>query len=609
MIKILASIWKLITTLKHATGNLLFLALVIFIVVSLMSGEVITVPESAALVLDPEGEIVEQKQLVGPLEKLSRNEQEFASETLLKDVLDTIGAAAQDDRIKLMVLDLSKFKGAGLSKLSEIGRALSGFKASGKPVYAFASSYDQSQYYLAAHADHIYLDTTQFGAFSAVYFRGFGVYPTYFKEALDTLKVKVHVFKVGQYKSAVEPYTRNDMSAEAQANTLEWLEKLWAGYREDITRLRGVTAEAFDDSIANWDSHLRTAGGDFALLAETGGFIDKRLSETEFDEEIASLVGKTDNSYSKIGLNTYLSVLRTGELLNPEKADQIAVIVAKGDILDGSQPPGTIGATNLVALISQAREDKAVKALVLRVDSPGGSATASEKIRYELEKTQQAGKPVVVSMSSYAASGGYWISATADRIFAAANTITGSIGIFAIIPTFEDSANALGIYSNGVGTTPLSSALNPMQSLNPILGNVLQQSIEFGYEKFTSLVAKGRHLTSEQVEALAQGRVWTGASALEVGLVDELGGLNESIAAAAELASIDDFSTVYLEEPLSARDMILRELMDNGLHIMARLTPQAAYPLFNQVNRGIRELARMNDPRGIYSQCLNCQVF
>jgi protease-4 len=294
---------------------------------------------------------------------------------------------------------------------------------------------------------------------------------------------------------------------------------------------------------------------------------------------------------------------------NTDSENKVAIIVAKGNILDGEQPAGMIGSTTLANLIRKARQDNTIKALVLRVDSPGGSASASEKIRHELATTQQAGIPVVVSMSSYAASGGYWLAATADRIFALESTITGSIGIFAIFPTFEESANALGIYSDGVGTTSLSSAFNPMQPLNPILESVIQQSIEHGYAKFTDLVASGRNLTEEQVDAVAQGRVWTGQSALEVGLVDELGGLKEAIASAAQLAGIENYTSIYVEEPLSAKEMIIRQLMETSITTLAQIIPQASFSLLDHVAGPIKKLAQLNDPQGIYAQCLYCRVY
>jgi len=609
MTKIFSSIWKLITTLKQTTGNLVFLALLTLLIVSLLSGETPSVPDSVALLINPQGNVVEQKTVLDPLQQLTRGDDEVDQETLLKDMLDTINMAANDARVKVLVLELSNLSGIAPSKLSEIGGALKGFRHSEKKIYAFGPSYNQAQYYLAAHADHIYLDRTRFGAFSSVYFRGFGIYPTYFKEALDALKVKIHVFKVGLYKSAVEPFTRNDMSAEAKSNALTWLTSLWDSYRKDVTELRNITPEAFDSYINEWDENLKQVGGDFAQLAENGGLIDGSLSEEEFNSEISAIVGSSGSSFSKINMKSYLSVMRPNGLENNLKPEKVAVIVAKGNILDGEQPAGTIGSKTLASLIRQAKNDNSIKALVLRIDSPGGSATASEKIRDELASVQQAGKPVVISMSSYATSGGYWIAATADRIFASENTITGSIGIFAILPSFEESVNALGLYSDGVGTTELSSALNPMQPINPVLESVIQQSIEYGYNRFTSLVMTGRKLTADQVEAIAQGRVWTGKSALGIGLVDELGGLDEAISSAAGLAEIDDYSIFYIEEPLTTKEMIMRQLMESSMSTIARFMPITGSAILGQLTERIRQVASLNDPDGIYSQCLYCQVY
>jgi protease-4 len=609
MTKIFSSIWKLITTLKQTTGNLVFLALLALLIGSLLTGETPSVPDSVALVINPQGNVVEQKTVLDPFQQLTRGDDEVDQETLLKDILDAINLATADDRVKTLVLELSELTGIAPSKLSEIGSALKGFKQSEKKIYTFGSSYNQAQYYLAAHADHVYLDRTRFGAFSAVYFRGFGVYPTYFKEALDALKVKIHVFKVGLYKSAVEPFTRNSMSAEAKSNALTWLTSLWDSYRNDVTSLRNITPEAFDSYINEWDENLKLVEGDFTKLAENGGLIDGNYSEDEFNSEISAIVGKSGSSYSRISMKSYLSVMRPNGLDSNLKADKVAIIVAKGNILDGEQPAGSIGSKTLTGLIRQAKQDKTVKALVLRIDSPGGSATASEKIRDELVSVQESGKPVVISMSSYATSGGYWIAATADRIFALENTITGSIGIFAVLPSFAESVNALGLYSDGVGTTELSSALNPMQPINPVLESVIQQSIEYGYNKFTNLVATGRKLTADQVEAVAQGRVWTGKSALEIGLVDELGGLDAAVAAAADLAEIDDYRTFYIEEPLTPKEMIIRQLMESSASTIARFMPATGNAILSQLTEPIKQVASLNDPDGIYSQCLYCQVY
>lgn len=610
--RFLKSIWRFITALKHTTGNLLFLALLTLIIVSIFTSEISKIPSRTALILDPAGIIVEQKTILDPFDQFIRNSQNIDAETLLKDLLDALDKARTDERIRALVLELGNLDGASISNLQVLGKALERFKEDGKPIYAFSQEFSQAQYYLAAHANHLYMDKGAFGAMGGIYFQGLGVYPTFFKEALDKLKIQIHVFKVGVYKSAIEPLIRNNMSEASKVAALGWLNVLWDAYRNDIARLRDIPPEQFDAYINNFDINLKEVDGDFALLAKKHGFVDDLITEDEFVDQLTSLVGENGKTYQHIGFKEYLQGDRIETPSLTSKPDKIAVIVAKGMILNGRQPDGTIGGKSLSKLIKQARDDKTVKALVLRVDSPGGSASASERIRSELEKTQQAGKPVVVSMSGIAASGGYWISATADKILASPTTITGSIGIFAIVPNLTESMGSLGIHSDGVGTTPLSSASNPLLPLNPIFRSTLQQSIEKGYRIFIELVAKGRNMTVEEVDRIAQGRVWAGKTALELGLVDELGDLSDAIVSAAELADVDDYEIIYLRNKLTSREQIIRQLMDVSVGFIAEQfqSPELSliHQLTGQLTENIRDLARLNDPHGIYLQCLQCKV-
>jgi protease-4 len=611
MRRYLRSFWAFITAFKHATGNVVFLLLLILVIATIFSGEETRIPDKTALVLDPSGIIVEQKTMVDPFDQILFAAEEVETETLLKDILDAIKAAAEDDRIKAIVLDLEYLAGASLSNLQDIGRELEAFKAKDKPVYAFSEQFTQAQYYLAAHADHLYMEKGAFGAMGGVYIQGLGVYPAFFKDALNKLKLQIHVFKVGVYKSAVEPLIRNDMSEPSKKATLGWLTVLWDAFRMDIARLREMPVEQFDDYVNHFDTNLSDVGGDFALLARKQGLVDDLLSREEFESQLIELVGKNGKSYQRTGFREYVASDRVENPLLSDKPDRIAVIVASGVIMDGRQPDGRIGGKSLSKLIKQARDDKAVKALVIRVDSRGGSASASEQIRVELEKTQNAGKPVVVSMSGTATSGGYWMSATADKILASATTVTGSIGIFAIVPNLTDSMNSLGVYSDGVGTTPLSSATNTMLPINQIFKSTLQQTIEKGYRTFVELVARGRNMTIEEVDHIAQGRVWAGKTALELGLVDQLGDLDDAMAVAAELAELDDYDTVYLSNELSPREQIIRQLMEVSAGFVAEYFDSPALNITRRlipITSSIRELASMNDPHGIYLHCLQCKV-
>ncbi len=609
----LKSIWNFITALKHIAGNLLFVALLILIIVSAFSKEATRLPSRTALVLDPTGRIVEQKRIIDPFDQLFRGARDIDSETRLKDLLDAIDKAGTDDRIPALVLRLQKMDGASVSALQELGKALQQFKEQGKPVYAFGDSFNQAQYYLAAHANHLYMDKGPLASLGGIYFQGFGVYPTFLKDALDKLKLRIHVFKVGVYKSAVEPFLRNDMSEAAKQSTLGWLTVLWDSYRNDIVRLRDITPARFDDYIAHFDVNLKAVHGDFGKLARNFGFIDAQLTEDEFIAELSKLVGKHGDSYQQTGYREYLASSLDVDLSLSSTSDKVAVIVASGPILDGRQPDGSIGSSSLSKLIGQARKNKTTKALVLRLDTPGGSVSASEKIRKALQQIQQAGKPVVVSMSGTAASGGYWLSSTADKILASPTTITGSIGIFAILPNLTESMAALGVHSDGVGTTPLSAANNPLQPINPVFQRSMQQSIEKGYQTFIELVARGRNMAPEEVDRIAQGRVWAGSTALELGLIDQLGDLDDAIDTAARLADLEEYETMYLRNQLSPRERIMRQLMDISVAFIGAHVRSPELSMMQQlagnITMNIRELTRLNDPHGIYLQCLQCKVF
>jgi protease-4 len=498
-----------------------------------------------------------------------------------------------------------------MSMLEEIGNAIDRFKESGKPVVAFAPGYSQTQYYLAAHADDLFLDSHSIPAFGGVFITGFGVYPTYFKAALDKLKVRFHVFRVGEYKGAVEPYTRNDMSPASKEANLDWVGDLWQEYEDTIIRNREITQEQFRRYTNEYDVLLGEAENDPLRLAAEQGMVDDLLSHDEFESRMQAVVGtegQSDGGFSQIGFRDYLRMTHGPIPVTNPTADKVAVITAKGMILDGDQPPGDIGSAAVTRLIRQAREDQTVKAIVLRVDSPGGSAPAAEQIRHELELTQQSGKPVVVSMSGYAASGGYWISATANRIFANATTVTGSIGTFIIIPKFNEALGDWGISTDGVGTTALSGALDPFQPINPVLQRTLERSVDNTYRRFIELVARGREMTPEDVDEIAQGRVWSGEKALELGLVDAIGSLNEAITSAALLADVSNYDVLYLEKELSTRDRLLNEILNDSAGAVRAVTGPLNHrvALLERLSDDVSMLMRMSDEPGVYLQCLAC---
>lgn len=604
-------IWNFITHLKNALGNLIFLAIVVLLLLAVFGREAITIPEKAALVIDPSGIIVEQKRPLDPIDEFLSGYDDKESETLLRSMLDAIDEAADDARIKALVLDLEDLRGAGMSKLEEIGDALNDFKArSGKPVYAFGPSYTQSQYYLASHADKVFLNSQSFQSFGGVFLTGLGVYPTYFKSALDKLKINFHVFKVGEYKGAVEPFTRDSMSEASKENNRQWLGVLWDEYSKTVVENRGLSRQAFEAYTNEYDVLLGKSGNDPAALAIDQGLVDEKINKADWIDRMVELVGRTDGSFNKIGYRDYLGITRPPFPDISPATNTIAVITAKGNILEGEQPAGSIGSDSLTRLIKRARENDSVKALVLRVDSPGGSAAASEEIRTELEMTRNEGKPVVVSMSSYAASGGYWISTPANKIFALNTTVTGSIGTFMLFPTLDQSLSELGINSDGVGTTALSGSLDASRPLNPILERTLERTIKHTYQKFINLVAEGRDMKPRAVEQIAQGRVWSGQTAVDKGLVDAIGDLQDAIDSAALLASVDDYEVVHLEKSLTTRERLMKQVLGGSLRTAHRLTGGIASDWYTlgKLSSEVTDLVRMSKEPGLYLQCIYCRA-
>ena len=599
---ILRAIWNLISAFKNALGNILLLTLVAAVIFGLISKNVPQVPKSAALVINPTGFIVNQTSAVDPVEQFLAGDQGENSETLARDLIDAIRQAKNDDRIGAIVLEVSKLAGSSLSLYGEIGKELSAFKDSGKPVYAFGDSFSQTQYFLASYADELYINADSHSFLGGVFLQGLGSYPLYLKEALNKLFVSVHVFKAGVYKDAAETLTRQSMSEYSRQATQLLVDNLWQSYLETVSRERGIAADDISEYIENYADILDDSGGDFGKLAVAQGLIDDEISRSDWRAKMQKVVGKSGDTYQHIDFRSYLAATKS-PIRNPE-SDKIAVIVASGNILDGDHPPGQVGGDSVARLIREARTEDDIKAIVLRIDSPGGSASASELIRNELALTQAAGKPVVASFSGVAASGGYWIASTANRIFATETTITGSIGVFSIFPTAEQTLNKLGIKSDGVGTTSLSDAFDFTRSLNPMFAKALQISVDHTYDKFIALVSEGRGMTREAVDAIAQGRVWTGAQGLEHGLVDAIGGIDDALASAATLAGLDDYDLVYLEKRLTAQEQILQQLLNSKLMTGSALSSS----IMSKMYRDIGFVSDLIEKPGVYLHCVPCNV-
>ncbi len=594
--RLLRGLGNALTTARVFTANALFVVFVLIVVGVLVSGgATLTVPENAALVIAPEGTIVEQMTQSAPFEALIGGE-DIAGETRYQDLIDVLTMAKDDARIAVIVLDLEHLTGISAAHLAGFGDALSAAKTAGKEIVAVGDYYTQGQYYLASFADSIYMHTM-----GQVLLTGFGSYQSYFKELLDRLKVNVHVYRVGSYKAAVEPYTRSDMSPEAREANRAMIDELWQDYIAKVAANRKMPLEQVNEYVNHFETVLQAAGGDMAKAALEHGLVDALMSRDEMRARLIEKVGEDESSFRQISAPDYLRATRTPQTPG---ADQVGVIVASGMILSGEQPRGRIGADSLTELIRSARKEPNVKAVVLRVDSPGGLVISSEVIRQEVEQLQAAGKPVVVSMAGVAASGGYWISATADEIWAAPTTVTGSIGIFGMVPTFENSLAAIGVKRDGVGSAPLAGALDPFGGISDPMGRILQANVESGYRGFLALVARGRDMVPEEVDKIGQGRVWTGRKALELGLVDALGQLPDAVAAAARRAGITDYEVRFIEKPLSAREQLLQQLAD-GLGFAS----SARFPApWTELAREFVDLTRVDNGPHTYALCDACNL-
>jgi protease-4 len=560
----------------------------------------------SALVLNLSGPIVEQRTYVNPMDSFSDSVlgREMPKENVLYEVAHTIRHAAEDDSISGLVLVLKQMPETNLTKLRYIAKAINEFKASGKPVFASSDFYNQSQYYLASYADKIMLAPD-----GGVLLKGYSSYNLYYKELLEKLDVTTHVFRVGTYKSAVEPFLRNDMSEEAKQSASRWLSQLWGAYVDDVAANRQIDAKVLNPSMETFLAEFESVDGDLAMLAKKLELVDMLASR---DQRLAVMVdafGSDDNNgYNHVSYYSYLN--RVSAPKNTAE-DDIAVVVARGSIMDGKEQRGNVGGDTTAAQLRGARLDDSVKAVVLRVDSPGGSAFASEVIRNEVVALRAAGKPVVVSMSSLAASGGYWISMNADKIVAQPTTLTGSIGIFSVITTFENSFKSLGIHTDGVGTSPFSGT-GVSTGLNDGAQKAMQMGIEHGYKRFTGLVADARDMEVSAVDKVAQGRVWTGVDAKEHGLVDEIGDFDFAVELAAELAGIDDYNLAWVMEPLSpAQEFFIQFFGEAQTWLGADIQswmPAALLPQVEQIQSDLSLVNQLNDPRGVYALCLTCEV-
>jgi len=597
--------WKILSSGLSLLTNLVFLLCIVLVLVASFYEPEVKIPDGCALLITPEGDIVEQR---SPMDPATRMINELTGtplheETYLQDILDTIQAAGEDSRIHLLVLNLNRLGAVDLNQIQSMGKALERFKQSGKEVIALGDRFNQAQYYLASWADKIYLNPM-----GSVSLRGFSVHRLYYKELLEKLAVDMHVFRVGTFKSAVEPLLRNSMSEEDRSANILWLNKLWSIYTDDISKHRNLDPELLTENVNQMVAQLAQVGGSRAELALHTGLVDGLKTRQELEAMLLDQVGpsKDGESFKHIEFRRYLRTLPPSYTAPSPEADLIGIISASGNILPGEGSVGQIGAEDLIKKIRRARKNPRIKALVLRINTGGGSAFASEQIRQELVQIQKEGKVVVISMGAMTASGGYWLAANADSIVASPTTLTGSIGIFGAIPTVEKSLKKLGIHSDGIGTTAIAQFGNLSTNMSAAEQTVLQIGVNQGYEQFVQIVANGRKMSPEKVETLAQGRVWDGATAKQLGLVDTLGDLETAVAEAARLAKVDPENGYMIEDKAGSFLERFKQTKQPVEALLQQFAPSASWSTgLDQVIHGPLEFCLLRqDPNGIYAHSL-----
>ncbi|EKR2251707.1 TPA_asm: signal peptide peptidase SppA [Salmonella enterica subsp. enterica serovar Hadar] len=599
--------WRVLNFVREMVLNLFFIFLVLVgveIWMQIGNGSNSEQTARGALLLDISGVIVDKPSTNHRLGALGRQlfgaSSDRLQENSLFDIVNAIRQAKDDRNITGIVLDLKNFTGADQPSMRYIGKALREFRDSGKPVFAVGENYSQGQYYLASFANKIWLSPQ-----GQVDLHGFATNGLYYKTLLDKLKVSTHVFRVGTYKSAVEPFIRDDMSPAAREADSRWIGELWQNYLHTVSANRQISPQQLFPGAQAIIDGLTSVGGDTAKYALDHKLVDALASSADVEKALTKQFGwsKTENNYRAISYYDY-------SLKTPaDTGGTIAVIFANGAIMDGEETPGNVGGDTTASQIRDARLDPKVKAIVLRVNSPGGSVNASEVIRAELAAAKAAGKPVVVSMGGMAASGGYWISTPANYIVASPSTLTGSIGIFGVINTVENSLSSIGVHSDGVSTSPLAD-ISMTKALSPEVQQMMQLSIEYGYKRFITLVADARKRTPEQIDKIAQGHVWTGEDAKANGLVDSLGDFDDAVAKAAELAKLKQWHLDYYQDEPTVLDMVM-DSMTGSVRAMLPETIQAMLPAplvsaANTVKAEGDKLAAFNDPQNRYAFCLTC---
>ncbi|MEM1403286.1 MAG: signal peptide peptidase SppA [Pseudomonadota bacterium] len=600
-----SGLWRAITVVRLALANLLFIGMLV-ILYFVWTDAPAPLPEKAALLLDPVGRVVDQRTRVEAASLLVEADP-ASHEVLLSDLIDSVELAAEDDRISALVMDLRGLMGIGQSKTSELAEAIERFRQTGKPIVAYGDYYSQDQYRLAVEADSVLLHS-----YGGIALEGFAVYMSYLAEALEKASVTVNVFRAGEFKSIAEPFLRSDMSDGERAVTQAWLDDVWAAFTTRVEERRGLPDGSIDALLNDYPAQLAGAGGDPAQLAIDAGLVDQVLDREAQQMYLKRIVGAQteDGRAALIPFDAYVSRMRPS--FARRSADTVAIVTAQGNMVPGDQPPGVIGADSMVDQLRVAEERDGTRAIVVRISTGGGSVFASEVIREEMARIRDSGIPLVVSMGNIAASGGYYIATAADLIVATPTTVTGSIGVFAAFPTAERLFERGGIYTDGVGTTPLAGGLRLDRPMAPEIRASAQIAVDDTYEKFLAHVMESRGLDRSNLDEVAQGRVVSAQDAQSAGLVDKLGSLKQATEEAAILAGLSegDYEVIEILPNFSPRDLLLQRLSDTlGAGVMSRLGLDAVAltAWLEPVTSTVELVEGFKDPRHMYMRCLACE--
>lgn len=604
MMRLLKGIWRILSGISRAISVLLPLVFIAIFLVAFSLGMKDSapepLPEQAALLIAPSGPLVEDSAPVDPVSAFLN--QDYERPILLHDLVRAIQWAAGDDRITALILNLEDLAGPSTSQTLELTEAIADFKATEKPVIAVGDFYSQAQYLLASQADQVLLHPE-----GGMFLEGFSVYRSYLRSFLEKVRVTMHVFRAGENKSAVEPYLRDDMSESERAVVSRWISGLWAAYTELAEAGREMPEGSLNAFIDGFAEQLAASENDLAETLLAGGWVDVLADHNEMNTLLAERVGVTDEEglAETVAFERYFEDMKQQRMLAEEGLPLIAIVPVEGTLMPGESEEGMAGSDTINGYIDTAMEAEDIAAIVLRVNSPGGSVFASDLIRRKLAEAREAGIPVVVSMGTVAASGGYWIAAEADQIWALPTTLTGSIGAFSAFPTIEGIFEYLGVTSDGVGTTSLAGAVSLDRGVSPEMARIIQALSYSAYNDFVDLVARGREMEPEAVEAIAGGLVWTGAEAAEIGLVDELGGLDQAVAAAATLAGVENWRTGRTTVPPSFESVLLEEL-SRSLGASLPVSWGWTDSIVASLKPVVKGLSDLRDPMHVYVQCLAC---